>query len=177
MPIKIAIIAGTRPELIKLSPLLKIISKDSDFSLLFIHAGQHYDFNMSKIFLDNLKLPLPNINIECGSGTHGYQTGTLLMEIERILLENEPDIVLAEGDTNTVLASALAARKINKCFIHLEAGIRSFDKRMPEEINRILTAFCTMYHLVPTERAALNLLFEGVDPKSIFIDSNILDFD
>ena len=174
MPIKIAIIAGTRPELIKLSPLLKLISKDPDFSLLFIHAGQHYDFNMSKIFLDNLNLPLPNFNIECGSGTHGYQTGTLLIEIEKILLKIEPDIVLAEGDTNTVLASALAARKINKCFMHLEAGIRSFDKRMPEEINRILTANCTLYHLVPTERAALNLLFEGIDPKSIFITGNTI---
>ncbi len=174
MPIKIAIIAGTRPELIKLSPLLKSISKDPDFSLLFIHAGQHYDFNMSKIFLDNLNLPLPNINIECGSGSHGYQTGTLLIEIEKILLEYEPDIVLAEGDTNTVLASALATRKINKCFMHLEAGIRSFDKKMPEEINRILTASCTMYHLVPTERAAFNLLFEGIDPMSIFVVGNTI---
>ncbi len=172
MPIKIAIIAGTRPELIKLSLLLKLISKDPDFSLLFIHAGQHYDFNMSKIFLDNLNLPPPNINIECGSGTHGYQTGTLLIEIEKILLEYEPDIVLAEGDTNTVLASALATRKINKCFMHLEAGIRSFDKKMPEEINRLLIASCTMYHLVPTERAAFNLLFEGIDPKSILVIGN-----
>ena len=174
MPIKIAIIAGTRPELIKLSPLLKLISNDLDFSLLFIHAGQHYDSNLSEVFLYNLNLPLPNIYIESGSGTHGYQTGTLLMKIERILLENKPDIVLAEGDTNTVLASALATRKINKCFMHLEAGIRSFDKRMPEEINRILTASCTMYHLVPTERSALNLIFEGIDPKSIFITGNTI---
>ncbi len=176
MPIKIAIIAGTRPELIKLSPLLKIISKDRDFSLLFIHAGQHYDFNMSKIFLDNLNLPLPDINIECGSGTHGYQTGTLLIEIEKILIENEPDIVLAEGDTNTVLASALAARKINICFMHLEAGIRSFDKNMPEEINRLVTAPCSIFHLVPTERAAINLVFEGITRNSIFnVGNTIVD--
>ena len=174
MSIKIAIIAGTRPELIKFAPLLKLISKDPDFSLLFIHAGQHYDYNMSKIFLDELNLPLPNINIECGSGTHGYQIGTLIIEIEKILLENEPDVVIAEGDTNTVIASALATRKINKCFMHLEAGIRSFDKRMPEEINRILTAYCTMYHLAPTERSAINLLFDGIDPKSIFIVGNTI---
>jgi len=174
MSIKIAIIAGTRPELIKFAPLLKLISKDPDFSLLFIHAGQHYDYNMSKIFLDELNLPLPNINIECGSGTHGYQIGTLIIEIEKILLENEPDVVIAEGDTNTVVASALATRKINKCFMHLEAGIRSFDKRMPEEINRILTAYCTMYHLAPTERSAINLLFESIDPKSIFIVGNTI---
>jgi len=174
MPIKIIIIAGTRPELIKLAPLLKIITEDPEFSLLFIHAGQHYDYSMSKIFLEELSLPLPNFNIECGSGSHGYQTGTLLIEIERILVENKPDIVLAEGDTNTVLASALATKKINKCFMHLEAGIRSFDKRMPEEINRNLTAICTTFHLVPTERAAKNLLFEGIDPKSIFIVGNTI---
>ncbi len=174
MPIKILIIAGTRPELVKLSPLLKLISGDPDFSLLFIHAGQHYDYNMSKIFLEDLSLPLPNFNIECGSGSHGYQTGKLLIELEKIIAENMPDIVLAEGDTNTVLASALATKKINKCFMHLEAGIRSFDKRMPEEINRIITASCTMFHLVPTERAAKNLLFEGIDPQSIFIVGNTI---
>lgn len=174
MPIKVIIIAGTRPELIKLAPLLKLISKDPEFSLLFIHAGQHYDYEMSKIFLDDLNLPSPNINIECGSGTHGYQTGTLIIEIERIILKFEPDVILAEGDTNTVLASAIAAGKLNKIFMHLEAGIRSFEKRMPEEINRMLIGSSAVYHLAPTDRAAINLLFEGIDPKSIFILGNTI---
>ncbi len=176
MVIKIAIIAGTRPELIKLSPLLKLLSMDPDFSLLFIHAGQHYDYNMSKIFLEDLNLPIPTINIECGSGTHGYQIGTILMELEKLLLNYKPNVVIAEGDTNTVVASALASCKNDMCFIHLEAGIRSFNKKMPEEINRLLAAQCSMFHLVPTERAAINLLFEGVERNYIFnVGNTIVD--
>ncbi|MHA1725187.1 MAG: non-hydrolyzing UDP-N-acetylglucosamine 2-epimerase [Promethearchaeota archaeon] len=172
MKIKIAIIAGTRPELIKLAPLIKLIYDDPDFDLLFIFSGQHYDYNLFTTFLNDLELPQPDINIKVGSGTHGYQEGTLIMEIEKILIDQKPDVVIAQGDTNTVFASALATRKLNKCFMHLEAGIRSFDKRMPEEINRVLTGACSMYHLVPTERAALNLLFEGIPRETIFIVGN-----
>ena len=174
MNIKIAIIAGTRPELVKLAPLIKLIKKDPDFSLLFVFSGQHYDYNLFTKFITDLELPTPDINIQVGSGTHGYQEGTLIMEIERIILKYNPDVILSQGDTNTVFASAIATRKLNKCFIHLEAGIRSFDKRMPEEINRILTGSCSMYHLAPTERAAINLLFEGINRKSIFIVGNTI---
>lgn len=174
MNIKIAIIAGTRPELIKLAPLIKLIKKDPTFSLLFVFSGQHYDYNLVTKFLTDLELPQPDINIQVGSGTHGYQKGTLLIEIEKLIIKHDPDVVIAQGDTNTVFASALATRKLNKCFMHLEAGIRSFDKRMPEEINRILTGSCSMYHLVPTERAALNLMFEGINRKSIFIVGNTI---
>ncbi|MEE9379446.1 MAG: UDP-N-acetylglucosamine 2-epimerase (non-hydrolyzing), partial [Candidatus Lokiarchaeia archaeon] len=174
MVIKIAIIAGTRPELIKLAPLIKLIVKNKEFNLILIHSGQHYDRNLSSAFFEDLELPNPNVNIEVGSGTHAYQTGFLIQEIEKIILETRPDVVLAQGDTNTVLASSLATRKLNKCFMHLEAGIRSFDKRMPEEVNRIVTGMCSMYHLAPTERAGLNLLFEGVDRESIFIVGNTI---
>ncbi len=176
MVIKIAIIAGTRPELIKLSPLLKLLSNDPYFSLLFIHAGQHYDYNMSKIFLEDLELPVPITNLECGSGTHGYQTGILLIKLEKLLLKHKPNVVIAEGDTNTVVASALASCKSGICFMHLEAGIRSFDKKMPEEINRMIVAPCAMFHFVPTERAAFNLLFEGIERNSIFnVGNTIVD--
>lgn len=174
MRIKIAIIAGTRPELIKLAPLIKLLHKDEDIDLLFLFSGQHYDYNLFTTFLNDLELPQPDINIKVGSGTHGYQEGTLIIEIEKILIEYAPDVVIAQGDTNTVFASALSTRKLNKCFMHLEAGIRSFDKRMPEEINRILTGACSMYHLVPTERAALNLLFESIDRESIYIVGNTI---
>lgn len=174
MVIKIAIIAGTRPELIKLAPLIKLINKDGNFELIFIHSGQHYDRELSSKFFEDLELPNPKINIEVGSGTHAYQTGFLMQEIEKIILQTKPDVVLSEGDTNTVLASSLATRKLNKCFMHLEAGIRSFDKRMPEEVNRIVTGACSMYHFAPTERAGLNLLFEGVDRESIFIVGNTI---
>lgn len=174
MPIKVIIIAGTRPEFIKLAPLIKLMEKDQEFTLLFIDSGQHYDYNLNKKIMNDLELTSPKININVGSGTHGYQIGMMIIEIEKILKKHNPDIVIAQGDTNTVIATALATRKINKCFMHLEAGIRSFDKRMPEEVNRILTGECSMYHLAPTERAALNLLFEGIDRKSIFIVGNTI---
>lgn len=174
MSIRIAIIAGTRPEFIKLAPLIKLIAEDRQFNLILIHSGQHYDRNLSLKFFEDLELPNPNFNIEVGSGTHAYQTGFLMQEIEKIIMETSPDVVLAQGDTNTVLASSLATRKLNKCFMHLEAGIRSFDKRMPEEVNRIVTGMCSMYHFAPTERAGLNLLFEGVDRESIFIVGNTI---
>lgn len=168
------IIAGTRPELIKLAPLIKLIEIDQNLSLIFIYSGQHYDKNLFTNFINDLELPQPSVDIHVGSGTHGYQIGRSIMEIEKIISKYNPDVVIAEGDTNTVLASALATRKLNKCFMHLEAGIRSFDKRMPEEVNRILTGACTMYHLAPTERAALNLIFEGINRKSIYIVGNTI---
>jgi len=174
MLIKIMIIAGTRPELIKLAPLIRLIEKDQNLSLIFIYSGQHYDTNLFTNLINELELPQPSIDIHVGSGSHAYQTGTNLIEIEKIILKYNPDIVISEGDTNTVLASALAARKLNKCFMHLEAGIRSFDEKMPEEVNRILIADCSMYHLAPTERAAINLSFEGIPPDSIYIVGNTI---
>jgi len=168
------IIAGTRPELIKLAPLMRLIEKEKNLSLIFIYSGQHYDKNLFTNLINELELPQPSIDIHVGSGSHAYQTGTSLIEIEKIILKYNPDIVISEGDTNTVLASALATRKLNKCFMHLEAGIRSFDKIMPEEVNRVLTGACAMYHLAPTERAALNLIFEGIDRYSIFIVGNTI---
>ncbi len=174
MTIKILILAGTRPELIKLAPLIRQIEEDPEISLIFVHSGQHYDRNLFTQLLEDLELPYPEINIGVGSGTHSYQTGTLIQEIEKIVFERNPDLVIAQGDTNTVMASALATRKINKCFMHLEAGIRSFDKRMPEEVNRVVAGVCSMYHLAPTERAAINLLFEGVNRENIFIVGNTI---
>ncbi|MFW9987566.1 MAG: non-hydrolyzing UDP-N-acetylglucosamine 2-epimerase [Candidatus Odinarchaeota archaeon] len=174
MSIKIAIVAGTRPEFIKLAPILKLIELDPELTLVFIHTGQHYDYEMSKVFLKNLNLPTPHFNIEVKSGTHNYQIGTLLTEIENLIEKEKPDVIIAEGDTNTVIATALSSIKSNSCFMHLEAGIRSFDKRMPEEINRILTGACAMYHLVPTERAAINLAFEGIERDKIFIVGNTI---
>ena len=174
MPIKTTIIAGTRPEFIKLAPLIKAIGNDPDFDLLFIQSGQHYDFQLNKRIIEDLDIPYPTININDGSGTHGYQISTIMIEIEKIIKKNDTDVIIAQGDTNTVIASAIATRKLNKCFIHLEAGIRSFDKKMPEEINRIITGTCSMYHLAPTERAAVNLLFEGIDREKIFIVGNTI---
>jgi UDP-N-acetylglucosamine 2-epimerase (non-hydrolysing) len=174
MKIKIIIVVGTRPEIIKLALLIKLISKDSSFSLTFVHSGQHYDENLSSNLFKDLELPEPDVNIGIGSGNHGYQTATLLKHIEKLILSKEPDLVIAQGDTNTVLATSLATRKQNKVFMHLEAGIRSFDKRMPEEINRIITGVCSNFHLAPTKRAATNLLFENIPRDSIFIVGNTI---
>lgn len=168
------VIAGTRPEFIKLAPLLKLLNRDKDFALIFALSGQHYDYEMNRKILDDLDIVKPDFNINVQSGTHGYQTGTLLMKIEDLIKKVDPDLILSQGDTNTVLSSALASIKSHKCFIHLEAGIRSFDKRMPEEINRILTGHCSKYHLAPTRRAAINLIFEGISPDSIFIVGNTI---
>jgi UDP-N-acetylglucosamine 2-epimerase (non-hydrolysing) len=174
MKITILIIAGTRPEFIKLAPLIKCIERDDNFKLYFIQSGQHYDYKMCQQIVEDLELTTPMRNIEVGSGSQGYQVGKLTSEIEKIIEELRPDLIISQGDTNTVLASGLATRKINKAFLHLEAGIRSFDKLMPEEINRILIGKCSKFHLCPTERAALNLLFEGEDPESIYIVGNTI---
>lgn len=172
--IKVLVIAGTRPEIIKLGPMIKLLSKEPEFSLIFMYSGQHYDKNLYHDIINDMKIIHPHQNIEVGSGSHGYQIGYLIQKIEEQLNEIDPNIVIAQGDTNTTLAAALASEKANKLFMHLEAGIRSFDKTMPEEINRMLIANCTKYHLAPTERAGINLLFEGIHRKSIFIVGNTI---
>ncbi|MFX0205463.1 MAG: non-hydrolyzing UDP-N-acetylglucosamine 2-epimerase, partial [Candidatus Hodarchaeota archaeon] len=168
---KLAIFLGTRPEIIKLAPLIELLNqKKKEF--IIIHSGQHYDLNMSKIFFEELSLPSPDYNIAVGSDSHGEQTGKILIEFERILQEELVDIAIAEGDTNTVLASGLAASKLGISFAHIEAGLRSFDITMPEELNRRLAASCANIHFAPTKQAALNLLFEGISPTAIHVVGN-----
>ncbi|MHB8104339.1 MAG: UDP-N-acetyl glucosamine 2-epimerase, partial [Dehalococcoidales bacterium] len=132
---KIAIILGTRPEIIKMAPLIKAYQKNrADFFLL--HTGQHYSYRMDEVFFDQLGLPRTTYNLDVGSGTHAEQTGMMLIGIEKILLREKPDIVLVEGDTNSVLAGALTSAKLGIKVGHIEAGLRSYDRTMPEEINR-----------------------------------------
>lgn len=135
---KIAIILGTRPEIIKMSPIIRECGRRNiDFYIL--HTGQHYSYDMDRIFFEQLKLPEVEYNLDVGSGRHGEQTGKMLMQIEDVLLKETPDVVLLQGDTNTVLAGALAASKLHVKIGHVEAGLRSLDRRTPEEINRLLT--------------------------------------
>ena len=133
---KIATIFGTRPEIIKLSTLIPLL--DRDFNQILIHTGQHYSYAMDKIFFEDLNLRDCDYTLNIGSGTHAQQTGKMLMKIEEVLLIEKPELVLVQGDTNSTLAGALAASKLQIPVAHVEAGCRSFDKRMPEEINRIL---------------------------------------
>ena len=169
----IVIILGTRPEIIKMSPIIRKC-RELGLDYFIIHTGQHYSYNMDKLLFEQLELPKPKYNLEVGSGTHGEQTGKMLAGIEKILLEENPDIVLVEGDTDTVLAGALAAHKLQIKIGHVEAGLRSYDRRMPEEINRILTDHCSDLLFPPTEKSKETLLKEGFDEKTIFMTGNTI---
>ncbi|MBI4267507.1 MAG: UDP-N-acetylglucosamine 2-epimerase, partial [Chloroflexi bacterium] len=141
---KIAIILGTRPEIIKMAPVIReLVKRRMDFFIL--HTGQHYSYNLDKIFFEQLELTQPRYNLGIGSGSHAEETGRMLVNIEPVLLKENPDIVLVEGDTNSVLSGALAAAKLQIKVGHVEAGLRSYDRTMPEEINRILTDHCSDY--------------------------------
>ena len=168
---KIATILGTRPEIIKMAPIIDEISK-RDIDQIVLHTGQHYDKEMSDNFFKDLEIPTPDYNIHVGSGTHGKQTGLMMKGIEEVLLEEKPDIVLVQGDTNAVLAGALVASKLHIAVGHVEAGLRSFDMTMPEEINRRAADVCSTMYFIPTEESAINLLAEGFSRKNLFITGN-----
>lgn len=170
---KICIILGTRPEIIKLSPIIRELQhRNSDFFI--IHSNQHYSEKMDKIFFDELELPQPKYNLEIGSCTHGQMTGRMVEKIETILLEEKPQWVIVQGDTNTVMAGALAASKIGIKVGHVEAGLRSYDRTMPEEINRIVTDNISNALFCPTEKQKEILLKEGINPSKIFVTGNTI---
>lgn len=170
---KTAIILGTRPEIIKMSPVIRECqTKGLDYFIL--HSGQHYSHNLDRVFFEQLELPEPKYNLEVGSGSHAEEMGKMLIGIEKVLQQEKPDVVLAEGDTNTVLASALAAAKLHIKVGHVEAGLRSYDREMPEEINRVLTDHCSDYLFAPTEEARLTLVGEGIAQEKIFVTGNTI---
>jgi len=169
---RIGIILGTRPEIIKMSPIIRECERRRiDFYI--VHTGQHYSYNMDKIFFKELNLPEADYNLEIGSGTQGEQTSRALERIERVLLREKTDVVLVEGDTNTVLAGALAASKLHIKVGHVEAGLRSYFRFMPEEINRILADHCSDFLFAPTKKAKKILNGEGVK-NNVFITGNTI---
>ena len=170
---KVAIVLGTRPEIIKMSPIIRELEKRK-ISFFILHTGQHYSHNMDKIFFEQLKLPQPKHNLCVGSGTHAEETGKMLIGIEKILLDEGPDMVLVEGDTNSVVAGALAAAKIGVPIGHVEAGLRSHDRSMPEEINRIVADHVSDILFAPTEKAKTNLLREGLSEEKIHVTGNTI---
>ena len=168
---KIATILGTRPEIIKMAPIIDEISR-RDIDQIVLHTGQHYDEEMSDAFFKDLDIRTPDYNIHVGSGTHGKQTGLMMKGIEEILLEEKPDIVLVQGDTNAVLAAAMVASKLHIAIGHVEAGLRSFDMTMPEEVNRRVADVCSAMYFIPTIDSAINLLAEGYSRKNLIITGN-----
>ena len=169
----IVIILGTRPEIIKMSPVIRECEKQN-LDYCIIHTGQHYSYEMDRVFFEELELPQPEYNLDAGSGTHAEQTGKIMFGVERVLKNVKPDIILVEGDTNTVMAGALAATKLHIKVGHVEAGLRSYDRRMPEEINRIVADHVSDYLFAPTEKAKQNLLREGVEEDKIFVTGNTI---
>ena len=148
--------------------------QEQEVSFFLVHTGQHYSYRMDKIFLEELGLPPAKYHLEIGSGSHGYQTGGMLVRIEQILFDERPDVTLVQGDTNTVLAGALACAKSSTRIGHVEAGLRSYDRTMPEEINRMLTDHVADFLFAPTDTSKQNLLREGVAPENIFVTGNTI---
>ncbi len=155
-------------------PLIDAIIENKHEHIL-VHTGQHYDIQMSDVFFQELSKKMPDYNLDIGSGLHGYQTGEILKRVEDVILKEEPDLVLVPGDTNSTLGGALAATKLHVKLGHLEAGLRSFDKRMPEEINRILTDHCSNLLFCPTNVAIENLQNEGITSEVYSVGDTIFE--
>jgi UDP-N-acetylglucosamine 2-epimerase (non-hydrolysing) len=171
---KIANIVGARPNLVKIAPLLREMRKQPDIEPLLIHTGQHYDEKLSTVFFHQMGIPEPNVNLEVGSGSHGWQTAEILKRVEHVFIEQRPDLVLVVGDVNSTVAATLAAAKLGIPVAHVEAGLRSFDRAMPEEINRLATDALADYLFVTEEDAVENLLREGRPRERIYLVGNVM---
>ncbi|GAB3687893.1 UDP-N-acetylglucosamine 2-epimerase (non-hydrolyzing) [Salinarchaeum chitinilyticum] len=172
---EVLFVLGTRPEIIKLAPVLRSMASSDQLSSRLLHTGQHYDDELSDAFFDDLGVPAPDDHLGVGSGTQAEQTGAAMRGVERIVLEREPDVVIAVGDTNAVLSAALAAAKLDPLFAHVEAGIRSFDRSMPEETNRVVADHVADIAFAPTETAVEQLTTESVAADVHIVGNTVVD--
>jgi UDP-N-acetylglucosamine 2-epimerase (non-hydrolysing) len=170
----IHLVAGARPNFMKIAPLYHELKKRSWCHPVLVHTGQHYDLSMSEVFFRDLDLPIPDISLGIGGGSHGEQLGKVIVAYEKILIEAQPDLVTVVGDVNATAACTLAAKKLNIPVAHVEAGLRSGDRTMPEEINRLVTDSICDLHLTPSQDADANLLTENVPPSCIHFVGNIM---
>jgi UDP-N-acetylglucosamine 2-epimerase (non-hydrolysing) len=172
---KILHIAGARPNFMKVAPVMAAMGqRGSQFQQWLVHTGQHYDYEMSQVFFEELQLPAPDEFLNCGSGTHAEQTARVMLAFEPVLLHYQPDWVFVVGDVNSTLACALVCAKLGVRVAHVEAGLRSWDRTMPEEINRLLTDQVADLLFTPSPEAETNLLREGVDPVKIHFVGNVM---
>lgn len=166
---KIMTVLGARPQFVKASVVSRALREEASLDEVVVHTGQHYDANLSQVFFDELEIPSPNFHLGIGSGPHGKQTGEMMIKLEELLLSEKPDLLLIYGDTNSTLAGALAASKLHIPIAHVEAGLRSYNRRMPEEVNRILADQLSSLLFTPTLQAVQNLRQEG------YADSRIVE--
>ena len=171
---KIFLVVGTRPNFMKLAPLWRELKKNGEFEPYVVHTGQHYDYEMSKVFFEDLELPEPDFYLGVGSDSHARQTANMMVKLEELFLKEKPDLVAVFGDVNSTLAAALVTSKILIPLAHVEAGLRSFRRSMPEEINRVVTDLLSDYLFAPDEIAVQNLKNEGKDEKNIYFVGNIM---
>ena len=172
--IRIICVCGARPNLMKISPLMRAFEKNGNFETFLVHTGQHYDENMSRLFFDDLSIPRPDINLEVGSGSHAIQTAEIMKRFEPVILDLKPDYVLVVGDVNSTIACGLVAVKLGVKLIHVEAGLRSFDRTMPEEINRVLTDSISDLLFVTEQSGIDNLQNEGIDSDKVHFVGNVM---
>jgi UDP-N-acetylglucosamine 2-epimerase (non-hydrolysing) len=171
---KVLAVVGARPNLMKMAPLIRAMRSHPDISPVLVHTGQHYDDKMSQIFFDELEIPRPEVFLGVGSGSHAEQTAKVMVACERVLLERRPDVVLLVGDVNSTLACAVAAAKVCVPIAHVEAGLRSFDRTMPEEVNRLVTDALSDLLFTTSPDADENLTREGIPPERIFFVGNVM---
>ncbi len=171
---KIMNVAGARPNFMKIAPLMKEMQKQAGIHPVLVHTGQHYDEKMSKLFFDDLQIPRPDVDLEVGSASHSVQTANIMIAFEQVLLQERPDLVLVVGDVNSTIGCALPAVKLHIPVAHVEAGLRSFDRDMPEEINRVLTDSISEYLFITEPSGKENLLNEGIPEEKIHFVGNVM---
>ncbi len=171
---KICIIAGARPNFMKIAPVIREIKKNKTLQYILVHTGQHYDYKMSDAFFKDLEIPMPDYFLNAGSGSHAKQTAAIMISFEDVCLKERPDLLMVVGDVNSTLATSIVAKKLGIKVAHVEAGLRSFDMSMPEEINRMVTDAVADYFFTTEKKATTNLLKEGKAPESIYFVGHVM---